>query len=90
MRLLALTFGGKCCWRSIAVARVFALVVTCWISLFVTNFSGYAKTVTPKWERPRQRASLCRHYKLSCGREVFAAQKPIAFTALLATVHLLY
>jgi len=50
------TVGGKCCWRSLAVARVFALVMVCRINLFVTNFSGYAKTVTPL------RAGLCRYY----------------------------
>jgi hypothetical protein len=45
-----------CCRRSIEVARVFAIVLACSIFLFVTKFSGYAKTVTP------MRAGLCRHY----------------------------
>jgi len=44
---LATTFGGMCCRRSIAVVRVFAIVMACRIFIFVTRLSGYAKTVTP-------------------------------------------
>jgi hypothetical protein len=37
---LPLTFGGMCCRFSIAVARVFALVLVCSIYLFVTKLSA--------------------------------------------------
>jgi len=84
---LGTTFGGKCCWRSIAVARVFALVVVCRIILFVTRFSGYAKTVTPGGSTRDSGAASAAITNLSSGREVFAAQKPSAFTDLLCAAH---
>jgi hypothetical protein len=40
---LAITFGGMCCWRRVAVARVFALVVRCGIVLLFCLFSRWQK-----------------------------------------------
>ncbi len=50
------------CCRSIAVARVFALVVICSIFCFVTRFSGYAKTVTPSASPGVSRAARPNHF----------------------------
>ena len=73
-----------CCRLSIAVARVFALVMACRIILFVTNLSGYAKTVTPSVSAPRQRDQLVPPLQICRGGYiVFAAQKTVAYTDLL-------
>ena len=50
--LLALTFGGMCSWRRVAVARVFALVVRCRDMMLLRYILALAKTVTPGG-RPR-------------------------------------
>jgi hypothetical protein len=41
--LCALTFGGMWRWRRVAVARVFALVVRCWVMMVITYFSRWQK-----------------------------------------------
>jgi len=48
---LALTFGGMCSWLSIAVARVFALVVRCKIMLLVV-YCRVGKNRDTKRESP--------------------------------------
>ena len=78
---LVVTFGGMCCRRSIAVARVFALVMACRIILFVIKLSGYAKTVTPMRAGPHQAAQICRG-----GHKVFLVWKAVAYTDLLCAV----
>jgi hypothetical protein len=40
---LPITFGGMCSWRSIAVARVFALVVRCSAMILICLFSRWQK-----------------------------------------------
>ena len=55
--LLAITFGGMWCWRSIAVARVFALVLLLLDFSFHYFIFAVAKTVTPggsPWFQPGQ------------------------------------
>jgi len=39
----ASTFGGMCCWRRFAVARVFALVVRCRVMIVISLFSRWQK-----------------------------------------------
>ena len=40
---LLVTFGGMCCWRRVAVARVFALVVRCRVMIVISLFSRWQK-----------------------------------------------
>jgi len=75
------------CWRRVAVARVFALVVRCRIMMLFV-YSRVGKNRDTMRECPAAAGPACAAItNLSSGREVFVAQKPIAYTALLAAGH---
>ncbi len=54
VKTFAITFGGMCSWRRVAVARVFALVVRCRVMMYLLILA-LAKTVTPGGSAPRER-----------------------------------
>jgi len=85
---LSLTFGGMCSWRPDASGRwrVF-LHSWCGAGLCGNYFIlALAKTVTPGGSARVSGPACAAITNLSGGREVFAAQKPIAYTDLLGTV----
>jgi hypothetical protein len=60
------------------VVRVFALVMACWIILFVYKVVGVCKNRDTIAGRPVPPLLICR-----CDYKVFAAQKAVAYTDLL-------
>ena len=80
-----LTFGGMCCWRSIAVARVFALVVRCRVMMLFVH-SRVGKNRDTKRESPAGAGAACaaNHRTVKLSQKILAAQKPMTYTDLLA------
>jgi len=74
-----------CSWRRVGVARVFALVVRCRIMLLLV-YSRVGKNRDTKRESPAAAGAACAasHNMVLFSQNILAAQKPIAYTDLLA------
>ena len=74
-------------WRRVAVARVFALVVRCRVVMLFVN-SRVGKNRDTKRESPAGAGAACAasHRTVLFSQEILAAQKPMTYTDLLATV----
>jgi len=82
---LLLTFGGMCLLPCVAVARVFALEVRCRV-LMLFVYSRVGKNRDTRRESPGGAGAACAawHFTVLFSQMIFAAQKAIAYTALLA------
>jgi len=85
--LLLLTFGGMCSWHRVAVARVFALVVRCWIMLLLV-YCRVGKNRDTRRGTPAGAGAACAasHFPAFFSQRILAVQKAMTYTALLAGV----
>jgi len=76
-----------CSWRRVAVARVFALVVRCRVTLLLV-YSRVGKNRDTRRGSPAGAGAACaaRHRTVLFSQKILAAQKPMTYTDLLAVV----
>ncbi len=80
-----------CSWRRVAVARVFALVVRYRIMMLFV-YSRVGKNRDTMRETPAAAGAACTagHFPVLFSQKVFAVQKAMTYTALLAAGLLFY
>jgi len=89
--VLCLTFGGMWRWRRVAVARVFALVVRCWVMRLLL-YCRVGKNRDTRRESPAGAGAACAasHRTVLFSQKILAAQKPMPYTDLLCAALIMY